>query len=113
MSVADIFNMPTTPSELAEWSFLHMVLHRSENAAIQQQFNTLLPEYVLDPMDTTPNGTWFQQHQLMHDNIDQVMGIAQFNLTDVDWTKETERVGWIQGHAQLHKQETDALETFA
>lgn len=113
MSVLNVFNVPTTPTELAQWSLLHMILHRSENLAIIRQFSVILPEYILDPVDTTENGTWFQQHQLMHDNIDQILGVPQFNLIDVDWEDPSARIGWIQGHAQLHKQETDKLETFA
>lgn len=105
--------MPNTDEELARWSVLHMILHRDENLAIFQQFNVLLPEYVLDPIDTTSQGAWLQQHQLMHDNIDQILGVAQFDLIDVDWTSQAQRVGWIQGHAQLHQQETTALETFS
>ncbi len=113
MSVADIFNVPTTPAELSRWGTLHMILHRSENAAIRKKFNVILPEFVLDPVDTTPDGWWFQNHQLMHNNVDQVLGVAQFNLIEVNWNEEAQRLGWIQGHAQLHRQETDALEVFS
>jgi hypothetical protein len=113
MSILNVFNVPTTPQELAQWSFLHMALHRDENLAIRRQNNILLPEYVLDPMDLTPNSAWFQQHQLMHNNIDQILGVAQFDLIDVDWSDPAQRVGWIQGHAQLHQQETKALDVFS
>ena len=113
MSVANIFNVPTSPEELEQWSTLHMILHRSENAAILAQYQTVLEEYVLDPIDQTPNSAWFQQHQLMHDNIDAILNIAQFNLINVDWSNTAQRIGWIQGHAQLHQQETDALGVFA
>ena len=113
MSVLNVFNIPGTPEELTQWSFLHMALHRSENQAIFRQKNVILPEFVLDPIDPTSNSAWFQQHQLMHDNVGQVVGVAQFNLIDVDWSDEAQRIGWFQSHAQLHQQETDALETFA
>lgn len=113
MSVLDVFNIPSTDDELARWSVLHMILHRSENQAVFRKFNLLLPEYVLDPIDDTQNSGWFQQHQLMHDNVDQALGVAQFNLIDVDWTNAAQRAGWFESHAQLHRQETDALETFS
>lgn len=113
MSVLDVFNVPTDDDELARWTTLHMILHRSENTAVFRNFNVLLPEYVLDPIDTTPDSDWFQQHQLMHSNIDAVVDVPQFNLIDVDWTNQASRIGWFQGHAQLHRQETDALDTFA
>lgn len=113
MSVLNVFNIPGTPEELTEWSFLHMALHRSEILAVLRQKNVILTEFVLDPIDLTPNSAWFQQHQQMHDAVDQQVGVAQFNLIDVDWQDEAQRLGWFQSHAQLHKQETDALETFA
>lgn len=113
MSVADIFNIPTTDAELATWSTLHMILHRGENRAVFEQFNVLLTEFILDPIDPSPNSAWFQQHQTMHNNIDALVGVAQFDLIDVDWTNAAQRAGWFQGHAQLHRQETDALEVFS
>lgn len=113
MSVADVFNIPTTPEEMLRWSSLHMILHRSENTAIFRQFNVILTEFILDPVDERTDSEWFQQHQTMHNNVDQIIGVAQFNLTDVDWTNAAQRAGWFQSHAQLHRQETDALETFS
>lgn len=113
MSVLNVFNVPGTAEELAQWSFLHMALHRSEILAVFRRRNVILTEFVLEPIDTTPNSAWLQQHQQMHDEVDQQTGVAQFNLIDVDWSDEAQRLGWFQSHAQLHRQETDALETFA
>lgn len=113
MSILNVYNVPTTDDELAQWSILHMFLHRGQNQAAFRQFNKTLPEYVLDPIDTTPNGAWFQNHQTMHDNLDQLLGIAQFDLIDVNWNETAERVGWIQGHAQLHQQEGQKLDVFS
>ena len=111
--MVDVFNVPGTQQETDQWSFLHMALHRSENLAILRQHNILLPEFILDPIDTQPESAWLQQHQQMHNSIDQILGISQFNLLDVDWSNPSQRIGWIQSHAQLHKTETDALDTFA
>lgn len=113
MSVLDIFNVPNTPEELQRWSFLHMALHRSENLAVLRQHGIILVENFLDPIDVTPNGSWFYDHQVMHNNVDQILGIEQFNLLDVDWEDSSQRIGWLQSHAQLHKQETDQLEVFS
>lgn len=113
MSVLDVFNIPGTPAELAQWSFLHTALHRSEIQAVFRQKHLILTEFVLDPIDTTSNSAWFQQHQQMHDDVDQATGVAQFNLIDVDWSDDGQRLGWFQSHAQLHQQETNALETFS
>ena len=113
MSILNVFNVPTTPQELAQWSFLHMALHRSQNLAVFRQKNILLTEFILDPLDPTPEGRWFLDHQVAHNNVDAVLGVAQFNLLDVDWSDESQRIGWIQEHAQLHQTETNALDTFS
>lgn len=113
MSVLDVYNVPTTPDELSRWGTLHMILHRSQITAANGRYGVILPEFVLDPVDTTPNSSWFQQHQQMHNDIDQLTGVAQFDLIDVDWEEEAQRIGWIQGHAQLHQQETTVLGVFS
>ena len=113
MSIADVWNIPGNPTELARWSTLHMILHRDQNRAALMLFNTILPEYILDPTDFTSNGTWMQNHQTMHNNIDALTGVAQFDLLEVNWQDEDQRIGWIQGHAQLHQQESNALKVFS
>jgi hypothetical protein len=113
MSIADVYNVPSDQTDLQRWSFLHMVLHRDQNLSIYRTKNVLLPEFVLDPIDPSPNSQWFQNHQTMHDNVDQELNVPQFNLIDVDWTQDTSRIGWIQAHAQLHQQEAEALEDFS
>lgn len=111
--MADVFNVPTDDRQLARWTFLHMVLHRDQILQVKRAFNLILPEFVLDPMDLRPQGIWFQQHQVMHDNMDQVLNVQQFNLIDVDWESDASRIGWIQGHAQLHQSEAIVLGTFS
>lgn len=113
MSIQDVWNAPTTPEEMARWSVLHMILHRDQLRVALTKYKTILPEYVLDPVDPTPNSTWFQNHQLMHNAIDSLTKVAQFDLTDVDWSNTVQFIGWIQGHAQLHQQEATVLDTFS
>jgi hypothetical protein len=113
MSVADVWNVPSNEDELARWGVLHMILHRDQIRAALNKYNTILPEYVLDPVDTSPNSAWFQNHQTMHDNIDALTKVAPFNLLDVDLSKESQLIGWIQGHAQLHQQESNVLGVFS
>lgn len=112
MSVADIWNMPTTEEELIRWGTLHMIVHRDQNTAIFRRFSIVLPEYWLDPPDFETESVWLLNHQTMHNNIDGVLNVAQFNLLEVDWNDPEERIGWIQSHAQLHTQEANALQVF-
>lgn len=109
MSVADVFNVPGDEFQEAKWSALHLALHRDQNRAIFLQYAVILPEYILDPVNWEDPRLWLQQHQLMHNYMDQVLGIGQENLTEVEWDDPGSRSGWIQAHAQLHQQETNAL----
>jgi hypothetical protein len=113
MSIADVWNVPSDPNELARWSVLHMILHRDQNRAAISKYNTILPEYALDPVDTSQYSAWFQNHQTMHNNVDALTGVPQFNLLDVDFDDEAQRIGWIQNHAQLHQQESNVLGVFS
>jgi hypothetical protein len=109
MSVADIFNFPATEQDTAQWSILHMILHRSQLREVFLRYNTVLQEYVLDPIPTDDPRLWLQQHQQMHNDVDAVLGLSSENLTEVDWEDQGSKAGWIQAHAQLHQQETNAL----
>ena len=110
MSIADLFNIPGDDQQLFYWSRMHLVWHRSCNLAIFQQQDIILPEYLLDPLPVGDPGQWLQNHQTMHNNLDTLLGVQTYNLTDVDWGDEQQRIGWFQAHAQLSQQESNALE---
>lgn len=112
MSVADLFNIPSTNTEMAAWSFQHMAHHRLINAAIQQTYSIDLPEYILDPVNLADPQAFLNQHQEMHNNTDRLFNISGFDLTDVDWSDPGQRAGWIFLNAQLHVAEADATGAF-
>ena len=113
MSVADIFNVPSNDQELAAWSNLHMIWHRSMNLAAFEQFNVALPEFILDPADFSSRSGFLQNHQTMHDNLDALYGVASYNIIDVDMTDPSQRAGWFAAHAELTRSESNAAGVFA
>lgn len=113
MSIVDLFNIPGDDVQLAFWARMHVIWHRSCNLLIFQKHNVILPEYVLDPIDADDPGVFLQNHQTMHNNIDSVLNIQSYDLQDVDWANQTQRIGWFQAHAQLSQQEANALEISA
>jgi hypothetical protein len=113
MSVANIFNIPSNAIELANWSTLHMIWHRNMNREIFARFNVLLPEFILDPADFSTQTDFLQAHQTMHDNMDKILGVASYNLLDVDMSNPNQRDGWFQEHAELTRSESNALGVFA
>lgn len=112
MAVADLFNIPSTDEEMAKWSFIHMAHHREVNFAIQQKYGIDLPEYPLDPVSLDDAQSFLNQHQEMHNNSDAILGVAGFNLSEVDWNDPGKRAGWIYLNAILHVAEGSALEIF-
>lgn len=109
MSIADLFNIPGDDNQMAFWSRTHMIWHRSCNLAILRQFNIVLPEFLLDPIDPAEAGSFLQNHQTMHNNLDIILNISSFDLVDVDWEDANERIGWFQAHAQLSQEEANKL----
>lgn len=119
-SLAALWNLPTTPAEFAIWTFNHAVTHQDINRFIGLKFapngtpgtGLTLPSYVLDPLDPDdPNMvlTWAYQHQIMHWNQNQVLGIAGQDLTGVDWRDAEALAGWIQDHSSEHVQAAQIL----
>ena len=105
MAIAALYNVPGSPEELAEWSFAHAAHHHDLLAAIQQKFSLTSPEYVLDPFDPQNQqamGTWIYQHQQMHFTLDAQIGLAGFDLTDIDWTDRGQLAGWIYLNSVEH-----------
>ena len=108
--LANLFNVPQTDSERATWSFDHMAHHRDINAAIYRLIAVALPEYILDPIDPTDPGQWEDQHQLMHDNQNAILGIQGQDLTGVDWKNPELLTAWIFLNSSEHYQAAQILE---
>jgi len=108
--VAGLANVPTTPEQLAEWSFAHMAHHQDIIRVIYQVIKVALPVYILDPIDVENSQTWADQHQQMHVNMDAILGINGFNLDDWDWKNQSTLSGNIFNNCTEHLQAADILE---
>lgn len=110
MALASLYNVPSTDSERSQWAFAHMAHHRDINRRIYELTLVALPEFILDPINPADTGSWEYQHQQMHNNQDSILGIAGFDLSELDWNKQNELAGWIYLNALEHKQASDILE---
>ena len=108
--LADLYNVPGTDEERAQWAFAHMAHHRDINRRIYELVKIALPEYILDPVNPNDPGEWEYQHQIMHDNQNQILGIDGQDLTDVDWKDPRILNGWIFLNASEHYQASAILE---
>ena len=108
--LADLYNVPATDEERTQWSFAHMAHHRDINEKIYVLLKLALPEYILDPLDPNDTGQWEYQHQLMHDNQNEILGIQGQDLTGINWKNQNLLSGWIWLNASEHYQASQILE---
>lgn len=108
--LADLANVPSTDEERAQWSFAHMAHHRDIAQRIYSLVKIALPEYILDPVDPNDVGQWEYQHQLMHDDQNELLGIAGQDLTGIDWKNSNELAAWVQLNFNEHYQASAILE---
>jgi len=107
MSLAALWNIPQTENQLAEWSFVNAAAHQDIVRLIFQTTGQRLDQYVLDPFDPRDPASfqpWLYQHYTMHQQMDAVLGISGYDLTDVDFSNPGIIAGWIQSHAIEHQQ---------
>lgn len=110
MALASLFNVPSTDAERSQWAFAHMAHHRDINRRIYELTLVALPEFILDPVNIADMGTWEYQHQEMHNNQNQLLGIAGFDLSELNWSNQNELAGWVFLNANEHRQASDILE---
>lgn len=107
--IAGLYNVPSNIAELNTWAFAHAAHHRDINRTIYQLTGTSLIENILDPLNPQDLGVWLYQHQQMHDQFESVLGIAGYDLLDVDWENQNELAGWILLNASSHQQAANIL----
>lgn len=108
--LANLANVPSTDEERAQWSFAHMAHHRDIAEKIYVLLKLALPEYILDPVDVDDTGTWEYQHQLVHDEQNQLLGIDGQDLTGINWKDQNELTAWVQLNFNEHYQASAILE---
>jgi hypothetical protein len=107
MAVADLSNIPEDYESMMVWSFAHMAHHIDLNAYLARTKTVTLPIFPLDPINPMDLGTWGYQHQVMHNNQNQLLGIKGNDLLDVDWTNQSQRAAWIWLNFTEHLQATN------
>lgn len=109
MALASLYNVPTNSNELNIFSFANQDEHNKIAAAVLLQYNTPVPSFVLDPVPLNDMGVWLQQHQLLHNIMNNIAGSNSSDLTDVNFQDNSQFSEWIWLHAQEHYQVADFL----
>ena len=109
MAIANLANVPGNPAEMAAWSFAHMAHHRDMISAVRIKYAIELPEYALDLVNLNDPGPFEDNHQLMHNDLDAILGTYNYDLTSVDLTNVEQRASWVYLNFQSHQAEGAAL----
>ncbi len=102
MSVPILYHNPTSADEMSVWSFAHAAHHRDINRIIFETMGIRLDEFVLDPFDPKEEEGWLVTHQIMHSQMDEVLGIPGFVLSNVDWDDPGQLKMWLSRHGNEH-----------
>lgn len=108
-ALAAIYNVPADYPTWSSWAFAHMAHHRDINRTLHDLLNLTLDEFPLDPFNPHDAANWSYQHQLMHNQMDAVLGISGYNLLSPVFNDPSQRAGWIALNADEHRQASNIL----
>lgn len=100
--IATLYGMPHTEEDFSAWSFAHAAHHRDICRVVFRDSQVRLDEYVLDPFDPDDMGNWPYLHQVMHQQMDTALGIAGYDLSEIDWQDHDRIRSWLQQHGSEH-----------
>lgn len=100
--LATLFNIPRGPDSLNQFAFNNDAEHLHIIDAIQSQFGVTLERYIINPIVVSDTNDWARRHQIMHNQMNNVLGIGGLDLTGVDFTNEKVTEAWIQIHVKEH-----------
>lgn len=109
MALATLYNVPSSDDELNIFSFANADQHTNIARGLIGQYNVFPPFYVLDPLPLRDMGAWLEQHQILHNIMNGVLGTNSNDLTAVDFNDPDQLTEWIWLHAQEHFTAADLL----
>ena len=101
--IAALYNIPNDPIRLAQFAFHNRAEHDLAVEAIYRKTGVTLQQYPLDPIKMEDVPDWLDRHQSAHAAVNQVLGIAGNDLSDVDPNRPEQLQYWIELHAQEHR----------
>lgn len=111
-AIAALYNVPSTQEEFDVWSFAHAAHHADIIRRLVQlgvAKGGTLDSYVLDPFNRKEPGVWLYQHQVMHQQMDPLLGIEGYDLLDANFDDKENLAGWIWLNSDEHRQAANIL----
>lgn len=103
MSTAQLFNIPRSAADRAQWSLANAASHQFIIESLEAKTPGLqLTRYLLDPISETDVQNFLLRHQLMHSEFDQILGIGGNDFSELNPGNPTALdTAWVQ-HAVEH-----------
>lgn len=110
MSLPLLYAQPSNDAAWSAWSFNHAAIHYTLiNVVGVQKQNYTLAQYCLDPLNRDGLGYWLYQHQIMHNQLNGVLGSQGYDLLSFDWNDPGELQQWLQMNGDEHVRFSAAL----
>lgn len=119
MPLDQISVVPVSADDVKRWSFAHMANHLDIIRRIYETTEPVPPAttpspislnpFPLDPIDIDNMGQWLYQHSVMHAQMDLVLGIAGYDLLELDWRDQDQLIEWMNFNSDEHVQASRIL----
>ncbi len=108
MSLATLFSPINDRRSLEEFAFANQTSHLLLNKRLYELFNLVIPNYSIFPIpDDVDN--WAAAHQQAHNDLARILGISNFDFSDVDFDDEEAMAFFVQSHGIVHREAEDLL----
>lgn len=109
MSLPLLYSQPDTKDQWDGWSFNHAALHYDWIQVIGNTKQIALQQFLLDPVDPEDLGMWLYNHQVAHDQVNEVLGTTGYNLLELDWRDPDQFAMWLRLNGDEHTRISAAL----
>ena len=107
MPLAQLLYPPPTDDGLATWLHDNLRHHEALIQAINTKFGTSLtiatPIWPLNPKDETQLAIFNRAHQFLHNEMAQVLGIQNQDVSDLKFTEKRDLDAFMFIHFQEHQ----------
>ena len=107
MPLATLAIPPDSEQSFFIWAQTHATHHYDCIRVAEVKFSQKFSSYVLDPFD--PNSpedmqNWLNTHQQMHVEMDKVLNVASYDLSELDWQDANSMQSWFAQNYIEHQQ---------
>ena len=100
--LADLLNVPQSPTDWQVWGNSHAIEHQNIIQAIAAKGGPSLAQYQLYPIDPSALEYFLERNQHAHSDANAVLGLNSSDLQDLEPANNAQLIAWVQNHHQEH-----------